>query len=456
MFLEKEVVKAVDFTDQVNKDQKKYSRYVCDSRAIPNAIDGLKPVQRRILWTMWNSSAKDRFTKTVKVAGMVMAYHPHGNTSIEEAISQMVQGFIFSNNYPLISGEGTFGDVLDPKAIASPRYTEVKISDFAKDIGLFESIQDLDYVDSYDETAREPIIFVPKIPLVFLNPVLGIATGFRTNLVGRNLTSLVEAAIAFLKDPQKEIELPPWYRGIRRNSYRYFKNENQQRIFVTGFAFEYSKGSLFLVQAPQNWNREKVIIYLEGVIKEHDEIKDYLDHSKDNFKIEIIFKRGVRMTPGKIKTIFSKTNQEIIEQNVIAYDGKLQNYNDTQIISDFFFYRKKHLIARFKRLARVEKEKLDKLSELIRFIKEKWYEKTTMLESKQVLEKSLEEAHFRYYEWLAQIPLYRLTLSEVAKSKESIRLAKKEYLSYLELVREDSVLTNFMVSEIEELKKWDL
>ncbi|KPA31266.1 DNA gyrase/topoisomerase IV, A subunit [Leptospira interrogans] len=123
------------FEDQVNDDQRKYSRYVCDSRAIPHEIDGLKPVQRRILWAMWNSDARNRYTKTVKVAGLAMGYHPHGDKSIQDALSQMAQDFTFANNIPLVSGEGTFGDVLDPSAIASPRYTEVKLSDFVKDLG---------------------------------------------------------------------------------------------------------------------------------------------------------------------------------------------------------------------------------------------------------------------------------------------------------------------------------
>jgi len=159
----------VEFSEQINLDQKRYSRYVCDSRAIPNEIDGLKPVQRRILWTMWNSVAKNDFTKTVKVAGLVMGFHPHGDASIQDAISAMVQDFPFSNNYPVIAGEGTFGDVLDPKAIASPRYTEVRLSDFCKDLGYFDSLPDIQYAKNYDEIEDEPIFFFPKIPAVLLN-----------------------------------------------------------------------------------------------------------------------------------------------------------------------------------------------------------------------------------------------------------------------------------------------
>ena len=167
----------VSFEDQVHDDQRKYSRYVCDSRAIPHEIDGLKPVQRRILWAMWNSDARNRYTKTVKVAGLAMGYHPHGDKSIQDALSAMAQNFTFANNVPLVSGEGTFGDVLDPNAIASPRYTEVKLSDFVKDLGFFESLPDIDYIRNYDETEDEPIFFVGKVPIVLLNHIQGIATG---------------------------------------------------------------------------------------------------------------------------------------------------------------------------------------------------------------------------------------------------------------------------------------
>ena len=183
-------LEARDFAEQVDSDQLKYSRYVCDSRAIPNAIDGLKPVQRRILWTMLQSKAKDHFTKTTKVAGMVMAYHPHGNASIEDAIASMVQGHVFANNYPLLEGEGTFGDALDPKAIASARYTEVRLSSFAHDIGLFEELPDISFLPNYDETEKEPVYFCPKLPLILLNPTLGIATGFRCNFPGRKINDV--------------------------------------------------------------------------------------------------------------------------------------------------------------------------------------------------------------------------------------------------------------------------
>ena len=266
------------FEDQVNDDQRKYSRYVCDSRAIPHEIDGLKPVQRRILWAMWNSDARNRHTKTVKVAGLAMGYHPHGDKSIQDALSAMAQDFTFANNIPLVHGEGTFGDVLDPNAIASPRYTEVKLSDFAKDLGFFEGLADIDYVKNYDETEDEPIHFVGKVPIVLLNQIQGIATGFRCFIPAHKLSDIVESQIAYLKTGKPK-KIKPWYKGYG-GEVRVATNENGSEIMYTTFGFKWEGESLFLTHAPQTWNRDKVVALLEDMIEKKDNwLKDYIDSS---------------------------------------------------------------------------------------------------------------------------------------------------------------------------------
>jgi len=272
------------FEDQVNDDQRKYSRYVCDSRAIPHEIDGLKPVQRRILWAMWNSDARNRHTKTVKVAGLAMGYHPHGDKSIQDALSAMAQDFTFANNIPLVHGEGTFGDVLDPNAIASPRYTEVKLSDFAKDLGFFEGLSDIDYVKNYDETEDEPIHFVGKVPIVLLNQIQGIATGFRCFIPGHKLSDIIESQVAYLKTGKPK-KIKPWYKDYN-GEVRVVTNENGSDVMYTTFAFKWEGESLFLTHAPQTWNRDKVIALLEEMIERKDNwLKDYIDSSSQTFGI---------------------------------------------------------------------------------------------------------------------------------------------------------------------------
>lgn len=445
------------FQDQVNLDQQKYSRYVCDSRAIPHEIDGLKPVQRRILWAMWNSSSRNNYTKTVKMAGLAMAYHPHGDKSIQDALSTMAQDFPFANNYPLIAGEGTFGDILDPQAIASPRYTEVRISEFARDVGFFESLPDIDYVTNYDETDQEPTFFFGKIPVVLLNNVMGIATGFRCNMPGHRLSDVVDSMIHYLKK-KKPLPLDPWYKNYRGHI-TMGQNNNGDPTLTTHFGFDISDGgkAVTLVAAPQNWNRSKVVDYLEDIIGDKESpLRDYNDYSTSQYQIELEFKRGFKATEQTLAEIFSRTNSETLAHNVITVEGTLQNHPPESIIRRFCDYRKKHLIRRFTRLAELEQEKIARNSELIRFIKEEWNLRVTKIKSKADFENQLKKSKFVYFEWLAGIPVYRMTIDEVRKCEQAIVEAKEQYRWFRKLVREDKALTGFMIEEISELKeKWD-
>ena len=443
------------FEDQVNDDQRKYSRYVCDSRAIPHEIDGLKPVQRRILWAMWNSDARNRHTKTVKVAGLAMGYHPHGDKSIQDALSAMAQDFTFANNIPLVHGEGTFGDVLDPNAIASPRYTEVKLSDFAKDLGFFEGLSDIDYVKNYDETEDEPIHFVGKVPIVLLNQIQGIATGFRCFIPGHKLSDIIESQVAYLKTGKPK-KIKPWYKDYN-GEVRVVTNENGSDIMYTTFAFKWEGESLFLTHAPQTWNRDKVIALLEDLIERKDNwLKDYIDSSSQTFRIELVYKKGEKPTEKDIKAVFNKENLDTLSFNVITHEGRLKNYKPEEIIKRFCDFRKTHLIRRFKRLAGLEQEKIDRNSELIRFINEKWNQKVVTIKSKQDFENQLKNAKFKYFEWLASIPVYRMTLEEARKCQDAITEAKAKFAEFTALSKQDNKLTAFMIDELSELRnKWD-
>ncbi|EQA34993.1 DNA gyrase/topoisomerase IV, A subunit [Leptospira inadai serovar Lyme str. 10] len=445
----------IPFEDQVNDDQRKYSRYVCDSRAIPHEIDGLKPVQRRILWAMWNSDARNRFTKTVKVAGLAMGYHPHGDRSIQDALSQMAQDFTFANNFPLVAGEGTFGDVLDPSAIASPRYTEVKLSDFVKDLGFFESLPDIDYVKNYDETEDEPIHFVGKVPVVLLNNIQGIATGFRCFIPGHKLSHVINSQISYLKT-KKPIPLKPWYKDYK-GEVKMAKTEAGNTTISTTFNFTWEGDTLYLTDSPMNWNREKVINLLDDILEKKDTwLKDYVDYSSQKFRIELIYKKGEKPTQKQIFEVFSKEDTQTLANNVITFDGRLKNFGPEEIIKRFCDFRKTHLIRRFKRLSGLEEEKIERNSELIRFIKEKWNEKVIGIKSKKDFEDKLQKAKFKYYEWLASIPVYRMTIDEVRKCEEAIVEAKTALSRYQSLVKEDKKLTEFMIGELTELKdKWD-
>lgn len=428
---------------------------MCDSRAIPNEIDGLKPVQRRILWTMWNSVAKNLFTKTVKVTGLVMGYHPHGDASINDTIAGMAQQFTFANNYALIAGEGTFGDVLDPKAIASPRYTEVRLSEFAKDAGFFESIPDIEYMPNYDETTKEPVFFVPKVPVVLLNSTMGIATGFRCSIPGRKLTDVVNGMIEYLKK-KKTSDICPWYIGYQGKS-EYWFNPAENKVFTTGFGIKKKEDALYIVSAPQGWNREKVIEYLDEIVSDKEGIiRNYLDHSRDTWDIELVLKKGETLTVNAALKILDKTNNDVIAQNMITSAGRLEMLEVPEVIANFCEFRKKHLIRRFKRLAGLEEEKIARNSELIRFLQEEWNLKVTNIKNKADFEDKLKKAKYKFFEWLSSIPVYRMTTEEVGKCREAIVEAEKMLKYYNALSSSDTKLTAFIIEEITELaKKYD-
>ena len=303
--------------------------------------------------------------------------------------------------------------------------------------------------------------FVPKIPLVLLNPTMGIATGFRCNILARNIIDVIDEMIKVLKrsfdktslnSAKKLDKLTPWYKNFVGKS-QTNKNEKGQVVFTTSFGFKKIKNAYYLVAAPQSWNREKTIQYLETVIKTDDDIKDYIDHSKDTFLIEIIAKRGVDLTPKKLQRLFTRSNNETEILNVIDYKGRLQNLTAHQIIEVFCHYRQEHLIKRFIRLAKLEAEKIAKQKELIRFIQEEWNIIVLRMKNRKEFMESLKANQFVYYEWLVDIPVYRLTKEEIQKSKQIITESKKILSDYQRLSTNKKFLLNFIISEIEKLKK---
>ncbi|MBI3396103.1 MAG: DNA gyrase subunit A, partial [Spirochaetia bacterium] len=185
-------------------------------------------------------------------------------------------------------------------------------------------------------------------------------------------------------------------------------------------------------------------------------LNDYTDFSTDVFKIQLDFKRGFSPTDANLKQVFARVNNESLCYNVITSEGSLEYHGPEDIIARFCKFRKKHLVRRFKRLSLLEQEKISQNSELIRFIQEEWNRKVTKIKSKSEFEKQLKENKFKHFEWLAGLPVYRMTLEEVRKCQEAIVEAKKNLKYFQTLVKHDKDLTSFMIDEVTELaRKWD-
>ena len=182
-----------------------YAMSVIVGRALPDARDGLKPVQRRILFAMNNmgNDFNKKHIKSAKIIGEVIGkYHPHGDSSVYDAIVRLAQDF--SLRYPLIDGQGNFGSV-DGDSAAAFRYTEIRMSKITHQI-----LSDLDketvvLADNYDNTEKEPTVMPTRLPNLLINGVSGIAVGMATNIPPHNIAETMNACIALIDDPSIEL-----------------------------------------------------------------------------------------------------------------------------------------------------------------------------------------------------------------------------------------------------------
>ena len=180
-----------------------YSMYVILDRALPHIGDGLKPVQRRIIYAMSELGLKSvsKFKKSARTVGDVLGkFHPHGDMACYEALVLMAQPF--SYRYPLIEGQGNFGSPDDPKSFAAMRYTESRLSAYAEILLAELESGTVDWVPNFDGTLREPSLLPARLPNVLLNGTTGIAVGMATDIPPHNLREVVNALVHILDNPK--------------------------------------------------------------------------------------------------------------------------------------------------------------------------------------------------------------------------------------------------------------
>ncbi|OGI23807.1 MAG: DNA gyrase subunit A [Candidatus Moranbacteria bacterium RIFCSPHIGHO2_12_FULL_40_10] len=191
--ISKENIHPRKITDEVQQSYLDYAMSVIVSRALPDVRDGLKPVHRRILYSMWNTGLKSgaKFRKSATVVGEVLGkYHPHGDVAVYDSMVRLAQDF--SMRYPLVWGQGNFGS-MDGDSAAAYRYTEAKLAPIAEEI-LFDIEKDtVDFVPNFDGVHKEPTVLPAKLPQLLLNGTMGIAVGMATNIPPHNLNELAGA-----------------------------------------------------------------------------------------------------------------------------------------------------------------------------------------------------------------------------------------------------------------------
>ena len=184
-----------------------YAMYVILDRALPNVGDGLKPVQRRILYAMseLGLDAGSKYKKSARTVGDVIGkFHPHGDSAAYEAMVLMAQNFSFK--YPLVDGQGNWGSQDDPKSFAAMRYTESKLTNFANLLISELKSGTVDWQPNFDGSLLEPIIFPAKIPMILLNGTSGIAVGMATDIPSHNINEVIDATVKILEKPKSDLK----------------------------------------------------------------------------------------------------------------------------------------------------------------------------------------------------------------------------------------------------------
>ena len=199
-------VKDREITAEIQQSYLDYAMSVIVSRALPDVRDGLKPVHRRILYSMWQSGlrASAKFRKSATVVGEVLGkYHPHGDVAVYDSMVRMAQDF--SLRYPMVKGQGNFGS-MDGDGAAAYRYTEAKLSQMAEEM-LFDIEKDtVDFVPNFDGQHKEPTVLPAGLPQLLLNGSMGIAVGMATNIPPHNLTELIDGINHLIENPEASIE----------------------------------------------------------------------------------------------------------------------------------------------------------------------------------------------------------------------------------------------------------
>ena len=335
-----------------------YAMYVILDRALPNIGDGLKPVQRRILYAMselgLNAGAK--YKKSASTVGDVIGkFHPHGDSAAYEAMVLMAQNFSF--RYPLVDGQGNWGSQDDPKSFAAMRYTESKLTKFAN--LLLEELKfgTVDWQPNFDGSLLEPIIFPAKVPSILLNGTSGIAVGMATDIPSHNLNEVIDATVHMLENPSadlaailKHIKGPDFSNGAKL----IISNEELNEIYTTG------KGG-YKIQAKWTKEENQIIInalpYQASGAKILEQIADQMQNKKIPMVVDLtdegdheepirlaITMKSNRVNPDDLMNhLFASTDLQKTyraNMNLISLKGSPKVFSLVELIKEWLTFRK--------------------------------------------------------------------------------------------------------------------
>jgi len=432
----------INLEDIVKQEYRTYQIYTLMDRAIPYLDDGLKPGQRRILYTLWKNQSKG-LLKVSAATGLVLTLHPHGPASIETAIVNMAQDYTFANNYPLIDKKGYFGERMETSPAAG-RYIECKLAKIATFL-LFDDANQVELVPNYDESTVEPKYLLPKLPLMLLNGSEGIGTGFSSVIPSFHHKDICDSMIEFVKTGKPK-KIKPFFHNYDQK----VEIINQKLLFH--MKFEKKDGKFFITETPRGYDATKLYKYLNKYI-ESGFIKDYIDSSVNNtVLVEIIFKKGTNPTLREIENTMKVSSSLNPNYTLISERGVKIFNKPEEIISIFSTNRLKIVQRRYELLSEDLANKINLNNEIVKFIRKKEYEVATKSKNRKTFTEYLSKKKYKFNDYLADMPIYRMTKEEVAKRQLLIKEDSKLLKEYLKISKSKTLIKGKLIKELEEVK----
>ena len=406
-----------------NKNFLEYASYVIKDRAIPHVDDGLKPVQRRILHSLFEMD-DGKFHKVANVVGHAMRYHPHGDASIYSAL------VVLANKDLLIDKQGNFGNVLTGDEASASRYIECRVTPLAKEL-LYDP-QITDYEDSYDGRNKEPIVFPAKVPLVLVHGAEGIAVGMSTKILPHNFAEVLQAMASALRGEKVEL-YPDFQHGGLIDVKEY--NDGRGKVLVRAKLDTKDPKRIVIRELPFGSTTESIIASIEAAAKRGKlKIQSIYDYTSEEVEIEIKLARGVH-SQEVVDALYAFTDCEtsISVNPLVIKDNRPFIMSVTEIVA----YHAQRLVEILKPELELErhnlKEKLQARTLERIFVEERIYKRIEEMETQE----AVVEAVFTGFEpfkkelprplteedveRLLKIPIRRISLYDINKAREEMR-----------------------------------